>query len=323
MRVVLQVQEGDALKQAGKECEGATLFVTLEPCAHEGQTPPCAQSIINSKISRVVCPLIDPDPRVSGKGFALLKHSNIVIDLIPHAHALAQETVEGFFSRIKRGRPYLTVKLGMSLDGKIASNRGKSQWITNNASRARSHLLRARNDAILIGTNTFLYDNPTLNIRGSFTNFSNPLRIFLDQGLKIFPSALILANIQKFPSVLVCGKKLNDNHLKIWKRNNVEILQIDTDSYGLNLTKLCEALAKKGINSLLVEGGGKIVRSLLLENLIDKLIIYKSGVILGSGGVPSFAELDSATQEISDYPNLKLQSISQSDNNLETIWKPV
>ena len=311
-----------AIKQAGAKCKGATLFVTLEPCAHNGQTPPCVQSIINSKIIRVVCPLTDPDPRVSGRGFALLKQANIKVDLIPSAQGFSKEIIQGFNSRIKKSRPYVTVKLGMSLDGKIASAQGKSQWITNTASRARSHLLRAQNDAILVGTNTFLNDNPKLNVRGTLTSFSNPLRVFLDRNLKIFPSKEILDNVLKYPSIIVYGNKANDSNFCIWKRANVEILKVNDASDGINLTLLCKVLATKGINSLLVEGGGKVVKSLLLEGLIDKLIIYKSGVIIGADGIPSFAEFQEENQEISIYPKLMLESFNQHGDNLETVWKP-
>ena len=312
-----------AIKQAGENCAGATLFVTLEPCAHDGQTPPCVLNIINSKITRVVCPLADPDPRVSGRGFALLEQANIIVDLIPTVQDFSKEIIQGFYSRIKKNRPYLTVKLGMSLDGKIASGQGKSQWITNTASRARSHLLRAQNDAILVGTNTFLNDNPKLNVRGTLASFSNPLRVFLDQNLKIFPSKKILDNVLKYPSLIVCGNKVNNSNFCIWKRANVEILKINEASNGINLTQLCRALATKGINSLLVEGGGKVVKSLLLEGLIDKLIIYKSGVIIGADGIPSFAEFQEANQEISIYPKLMLESFIQHGDNLETVWKPI
>ena len=310
-----------AINQAGVECEGATLFVTLEPCAHDGQTPPCAQAIVNAKIARVVCPITDPDPRVSGRGFALLQYENIIVDLIPSVSFFADELIQGFNSVIKKGRPYVTVKLGMSLDGKIASAQGKSQWITNNAARARSHLLRVQNNAILVGTNTFVNDQPKLNVRGNLACFSSPLRIFLDQTLKIFPSKIILANVLKYPSIIACGDKINIKHLKIWERANVEILNINVINDGINLTKLCEALAKKGVNSLLVEGGGKLAKSLLLEGLIDKLIIHKSGMIIGADGVPSFPEFQKVNQEISAYPNLKLKSINQYDDNLETVWE--
>ena len=312
-----------AVKQAGNECEGATLFVTLEPCAHDGETPPCALNIIRSKIIRVVCPLTDPDPRVSGRGFALLKNANIAVDVIPSVKTCAEEIIQGFTSRIKRGRPYVTVKLGMSLDGKIASPQGKSKWITNNASRARSHLLRVQNDAILVGTNTFRNDNPELSVRGSLTGFSGPLRVFLDRTLEVFPSDIIVTNLRKYPSMIIYGNKPNYRHLNIWENENIKLIRIDSTTDGLNLNKILEALANKGINSLLIEGGGKLVKNLLRQALIDELIVHKSETVIGADGVPSFAALDQTNRDISAYPNMKLQSYAQYDGNLETIWKPI
>ena len=126
----------------------------------------------------------------------------------------------------------------------------------------------------------------------------------------------------KYPSIIVCGNKANDSNFCIWKRANVEILKVNDASDGINLTQLCKVLATKGINSLLVEGGGKVVKSLLLEGLIDKLIIYKSGVIIGADGIPSFAEFQEENQEISIYPKLMLESFNQHGDNLETVWKP-
>ena len=309
-----------AIQQAGNQCEGATLFVTLEPCSHNGQTPPCTQSIINSKIARVVCPLMDPDPRVSGRGFAQLKQANVIIDLIPSIETIAEEVIRGFSSRVKRGRPYVTVKLGTTLDGKIASANGKSQWITNSLLRARSHLLRTQNDAVLVGTNTFINDNPQLNVRGTLTDFSIPLRVFLDQNLKVFPSEIILTNMLKYPSVVVCGDKTNDKNRHIWESRNIELLRINSTISGLDLSELCEVLAIRGINSLLVEGGGKLSKSLLVENLIDELIIHQSGIIIGADGISSFADLNKADQEISAYPKLGLKYFNRYKDNLEIIW---
>ena len=311
-----------ALEQAGGECEGATLFVTLEPCSHYGRTPPCADAILKSKISRVVCPLLDPDPRVSGKGFNLIQQANIELDFIPSASAWAEEVAKGFISRITRGIPYVTVKLGMSLDGKIASKTGKSQWITNAAARNRSHLIRVQNDAIMVGTNTFMNDNPKLNVRGSLTGLASPLRVFLDKDLKIYPSKDVVENVLKYGSIIVCGEKPRLDHLKIWQRNKIEILQIKELNKKLNLKKLFELLAKRGINALLIEGGGTLVKSLLVEGLIDTLIIHTSGIVIGSDGVSSFAALQKIEQEISAFPKMTLKTINQYEDNLETIWKP-
>ena len=312
-----------ALKHAGNLSRGATMFVTLEPCSHYGKTPPCAHNIIESGIARVVCPLIDPDPRVSGSGFNKLKKADIQVDNIPIATIYAAQVARGFISRITHGRPFITVKLGISLDGKIATKSGKSQWITNKHLRNRSHLLRAKNDAILVGTNTFARDNPKLNVRGTLNNLSNPLRVFLDYRLETFPSQGVLTNISESRSLIVCGENPNLKNLKIWENSGVEILKIPSSNKTFDLRKLVELLGLRGINSLLVEGGGKIVKSLLEKNLIDELIVHRSGIIIGSDGVPSVFTFKKNSQEISELPRMVLQSVMRYYDNLETTWKPV
>ena len=314
--------ETSAILHAGKSSSGATLFVTLEPCAHVGETPACVEAIIKARIARVVCPLIDPDPRVSGAGFKKLKQANIEVDYIPVVREPAETIVRGFITRIGKGRPFVTAKLGMSIDGKIASKTGKSQWITNEISRARSHLLRVQNDAILVGTNTFLLDNPKLNVRGSLNNLSSPLRLFLDRKLKIFPSDQVLNNVLNYPSIVICGEEPNATNLKIWENANAQVIKVASSDQGIDLRKLLLILGQKGINSLLVEGGGKIIRGLIQNDLIDECIVYRSGLLIGSDGVPSIAELKNNPQEISSYPKMVLKSTNRYDDNLETIWKP-
>lgn len=315
--------ETAALNHARGSTKGATMFLTLEPCSHHGKTPPCVESIINSKIARVVCPIIDPDVRVSGRGFKRLKHAKVKVDLIPMARLWAEEAARGFLSRVTKRRPFTTVKLAMSIDGKIASHDGKSKWITNKFLRARSHLLRVQNDAILIGTNTFYMDNPSLNARGTFENLLNPLRIFLDHDLRVFPSDPIIRNLARYPSILVCGQNPDAKHLKIWQKTNVEILQINSLDKKIDLTKLFNILAKRGINSLLVEGGGKLVSSLLKAKLIDELVIHRSGFVLGSDGIPSVFKFEKISEGIDAHPRMTLKSLRQFDDNLETIWRPI
>ncbi len=313
--------ETKALIHAGSMSVGASMFVTLEPCSHFGQTPPCVESIIDSRISRVVCPLIDPDPRVSGAGFEKLQKAGIKVDFIPIASTWAKEIIRGFISRIEKGRPFITVKLGMSVDGKIASRSGKSNWITNKRSRAQSHLLRAKNDAILVGTKTFIHDNPTLNVRGTLKTLLSPLRIFLDHDLKVFPSELILKNLSNYPSIIVCGENPNKKNLKTWKNANVEILKITAVDKDLVLESLFKILGARGINSLLIEGGGKLVKSLVKSDLIDELIVYRSGVIIGSDGVPSVFKFQKISEEINAHPKMKLHSVKRYGDNVESIWR--
>lgn len=315
--------ETTAINTAITSCETATMFVTLEPCSHHGKTSPCTESIVNARIARVVCPLRDPDPRVSGTGFEKLREANIKVDMIPNAQILAEDVVRGFISRITKERPFVTVKLGMSNDGKIATKSGDSKWITNKFLRNRGHLLRVQNDAILVGTNTFLQDNPTLNVRGTLSKLSNPLRIFLDRELKVFPSPSVLEEMRRFPSLIVCGDDPNLKNLKTWGNAGIEVKKIHSSADGIDLNKLLTSLGQRGINSLLVEGGGKLVRSLLESNLIDELIIHRSGMIIGSDGVPSIFELKKNSQQITNFPKMNLKSVRQDNGNIESIWKPI
>jgi diaminohydroxyphosphoribosylaminopyrimidine deaminase/5-amino-6-(5-phosphoribosylamino)uracil reductase len=312
--------ETSAIEQAKGKCKGATLYVTLEPCSHYGATPPCVETIIKSGIRKVVCPLMDPDPRVSGAGFKNLKAANIHLDFIPIAKPWAEEVVAGFASRVTRQRPFITVKLALSLDGRIATNLGKSKWITSHLSRNRVHLLRAQNDAVLVGTGTFLHDNPKLDIRGSLENLRSPLRVFLDRKLLVFPSKSIIENLIKYPSIIAYGDGYDLNNFNIWKKTNTQLIKIPVADNKLNLKYLFRMLADRGITSLLIEGGGKLVTNLLLDNLIDKLVVYRSGLILGSNGLPSFLEILNSAQEIKDYPKFVLKTTNQYGDDIESIW---
>ena len=314
--------EQAAIKQAGKSAKEATAFVTLEPCSHFGKTSPCADKLIEAQIKRVVCPLTDPDPRVSGKGFEKLISANISVDFIPTAKPWAEDLAAGFISRILKGRPYVTAKLGVSFDGKIASKYSTSKWITNELARKNGQLLRVQNDAILVGTNTFALDKPSLNTRDAFSRFKTPLRLFLDRKLSIFPEQQVIENLAKLPSILVCGEDPNSDNLDLWQKNKIEILQVPEVANKLDMKYLLNRLADKGINRLLVEGGGEIIADLISNNLIDRLVEYESGIILGNSGVNSIGALSKTPREIEEYPNFKIKSVRQLEDNIEVVREP-
>ncbi len=311
-----------ALAQAGNNARNATVFVTLEPCAHFGVTTPCVDRLIAAGVKRVVCPLTDPDPRVSGKGFKRLKSEGILLDFIPSAKAWAEDITSGFLSRQVKNRPYVTAKLGMSLDGKIATRLGTSKWITNEMARRRAQLLRVQADAILVGTKTFSIDNPSLNTRGSFSKFRTPLRLFLDRNLSVYPSESILKNLMKLPSILICGKSPDIENFKLWESKKIEILKVPEQKNKLDMKYLLKILAGKGINSLLIEGGGELIADLVSNNLIDKLVEYRAGVILGGCGVKSIGELTRVPSEINLYPKFIIKNMTQLDDNIEITWAP-
>ena len=191
----------------------------------------------------------------------------------------------------------------MSFDGKIASKYSTSKWITNELARKNGQLLRVQNDAILVGTNTFALDKPSLNTRDAFSRFKTPLRLFHDRKLSISPEQQVIKKLGELPSNLVCGEDPNSDNLELWQKNKIEILQVPEVANKLDMKYLLNRLADKGINRLLVEGGGEIIAYLISNNLIDRLVEYESGIILGNSGVNSIGALSKTPREIKEYPN--------------------
>lgn len=247
-----------ALDAAGEMARGATAYVTLEPCAHHGRTPPCADGLAQAGITRVVSALTDPDPRVSGRGHATLRNAGIEVTEGVMA-AEAREQQAGFLSRITRGRPFVTLKLAGSFDGRIATAGGDSQWITGTAARAHVHALRAQHDAVLVGAGTARADRPRLNVRGIATP-CQPVRVILGGDIPNLPPE-------------------GPDFGPLWH------LQGDP-------TAALAELAQRGITRVFCEGGGVLASGLLLAGLVDQLIGYSAGVVIGAEGRPGIGALD-------------------------------
>src|SRR5215475_2950035 len=194
--------ETEALHRAGAAAKGATAYVTLEPCSHHGRTPPCADALIAAGIARAVVAMEDPDPRVSGAGLARLREAGIKVDL-GLGESEAGEINAGFFLRIRERRPLITLKLAMTLDGRIATRSGESRWITGEAARARAHLLRAQHDAVMVGSGTVLADDPLLNVRLPGLGRQSPLRIVLDGRMRLSLTSALVAGARETPTWLV------------------------------------------------------------------------------------------------------------------------
>jgi diaminohydroxyphosphoribosylaminopyrimidine deaminase/5-amino-6-(5-phosphoribosylamino)uracil reductase len=243
---------------AGEAARGATLYVTLEPCAHQGKTPPCVEAIIQAGIVEVVVACGDPDPRVNGKGIALLKQAGIRV-ITGIGEAEAQRLNQGFFSRIQRNRPFVTLKTATSLDGFIATATGESQWITGEAARKHGHWLRSRQDAILTGIGTILADNPQLNCRAAGLEERSPVRVVLDRNKRMPQTATML----------------HDGGKDVW---------VLTDA---TLESALQNLAERGITRLLVEAGSILSGAFLVQGLVDALYWYRAPLIIGEG-IPAF-----------------------------------
>ena len=264
--------EINALKQAGRNAQGATLYLNLEPCSHWGKTPPCVDAVIGSGIKRVVAAMQDPNPQVAGKGFAALRRAGIRVTK-GICESDAQVLNRAFTVWIRERRPYVTLKIAASLDGRIATSRGESQWITNAQSRKIGHTLRAEADAIAVGVNTVLRDRPSLGAHGAGRD---PIRI-------IFDSALRGKTLESgAPTRIVTTSRPSAAKEKRFEKNGARVLRVDRDPQGrVKLASAMRRLAEAGIAHLLVEGGGELHASFLKEHLADEIYWFAAPLIIG------------------------------------------
>lgn len=276
-----------ALEMAGEAARGATAFVTLEPCSHQGQTPPCAEALIAAGVSRVVSALEDPDPRVAGRGHAALEEAGVSVDvglLDKEAEALNK----GFLTRIKRGRPMVTVKIATSLDGRIATHTGDSQWITSGAARERAHLLRAQSDAIMIGSNTALQDNPMLTCRLPGLEGRSPLRVICDGRLRLPLTSKLCQTARDVPTLLITLEGADPLRRQAYEDCGLDVIQISEGQAGSpHVGAALQALGARGLTRVLVEGGGHLIASLMAEGLIDEVQWFRAPKVIGGDGLPA------------------------------------
>ena len=245
-----------ALTQAGDAAHGATAYVTLEPCAHHGKTPPCAEALIKAGVTRVVAALEDPDPRVSGRGFKRLSEAGIQVDtdlLDDEAEALNL----GFLLNRTIERPMVTLKLATSIDGRIATETGESRWITGPKARRKVHLMRANHDAVLIGRGTAAADNPMLDVRDLGLESSNPVRVVADGGLSLSPSSSLARSARDIPLWLCHHHGIERERRDMWQGIGAKLIEVKTTGTGeLDITHMMKKLAQNGLTRVLCEGGG-------------------------------------------------------------------
>ena len=274
-----------ALRKAGKKAKGADLYVNLEPCCHQGRTPPCTDAIIKSGVSKVYIGMKDPNKLVNGKGIRRLKAAGIKIS-VGLLKEDCEKLNEGFVKFMKTGLPFVTMKTAISLDGKIATRTGNSQWISGTESRNFVHELRNQNSAILIGTNTILKDNPQLTCRLKKMGGRHPTRIILDRENKIPLKAKVFSNSKKQRVIYVSGSKISLKRKKTLVEKNIEIINGKTNKSGFDLKHLMKHLVKKDLTSVLIEGGGEINNSALKAGIVDKIYIFISPILIGGKQAP-------------------------------------
>jgi len=279
--------EAMALDQAGDAARGATAYVTLEPCAHHGQTPPCAEALVNAGVSRVVVAITDPDARVGGKGLRILNDAGIdVVENVLRDQAWRANL--GFFKRITQNRPSFTLKLATSQDGRIPPRGavGDDKWITSPQARDRGHLLRAQHDAVLFGIGTVLDDDPTYTCRLKGMESQSPVRVLLDSRLALPDDAKLLSSLNDAPLWIVTSE--NADPVRCADLDKLGVIVIKAPDVRPDPNWVAHELAERGVNRVLIESGPAIVSSFLKADLVDEIDWFRASKVLGEQGVPAF-----------------------------------
>ena len=274
-----------ALAQAGAKAKGADLYVTLEPCCHSGRTGPCTTAVINAGIVRVIAGCRDPNPNVSGGGFEKLQAAGIAVE----SGLLGTECrrlIAPFAKHIRTGLPYVTLKAGMTIDGAVATASGESQWITGAESRLATHQLRDTHDAIMVGIGTVLADNPRLTTRLQQGGGKNPLRIVVDSTLRMPPTAALLDEAGQTLILTTAAASAVDAERLRGER--VEILCVAGEAGAVDLRDAMHQLGARGIQSILLEGGGRLHHGALHSGIVDRLCVFIAPLLLGGSGMPLF-----------------------------------
>lgn len=303
-----------ALGQAGQGARGATAYVTLEPCAHHGKTPPCAEALLAAGITRVVTAQTDPDPRVSGRGHAILRAGGITVTE-GICEARARQLQAGFLKRITQGLPFVTLKLAATLDGRIATASGESRWITGPQARRRVHLMRMVHDAVLTSSATALADDPDLTAR-DMGAAHQPLRILLDARLRVPATARLGQMANQSPVWLLHHPDAPGQ--AAWAATGVRLIAAPPEGPHLNLTETFRLLAAEGLTRILIEAGGHLAAALIRARLVDELALFQAGCLIGADGSPVLGPL--ALPALNDAPRPQLIEATTCGPDTLTRW---
>lgn len=273
-----------ALRAAGSEARGATLYCTLEPCNHHGRTPPCVEAILAAGVKRVVVGARDPNPHIPGKGLERLKAEGVQVTLLTE-HRGATELLAPWAKYITTGLPYVSLKLALSLDGRIATRTGASRWVTGEEARAKVHELRAERDAVAVGINTALADDPRLTVR--HVPGSSPVRVVFDTQLRLPPTSKLATTANDVPTWVLAGLDAPAEAEEVLRGKGVGVLRVPRASEGrVDMAAALQALAEQGIVSVLVEGGAELAGSMLATRSADELHAFLAPLLLGPRGRP-------------------------------------
>jgi diaminohydroxyphosphoribosylaminopyrimidine deaminase/5-amino-6-(5-phosphoribosylamino)uracil reductase len=278
--------ETQALAMAGPAARGSTVYVTLEPCNHTGQTPPCTEALIDAGVARVVIAGSDPDPRVSGAGIARLREAGVTVDT-GILTLEADDMQEGFLSRIKRGRPMVTLKLATTLDGRIATRGGESQWLTAPPARRAAHMLRGTHDAVLAGVGTVAADDPALTCRIPGFRRTPVVRIVVDSHLRTRPTAQLVVTARDSPTWIIHREGVPADRRAAFADAGVCLIEVPGAEVGVDLRAGLAALGTAGLTRIMVEGGAQVAAGLLRAGLVDRLAWFHAPAVMGGDGWPA------------------------------------
>ncbi|WP_211212222.1 bifunctional diaminohydroxyphosphoribosylaminopyrimidine deaminase/5-amino-6-(5-phosphoribosylamino)uracil reductase RibD [Kiloniella laminariae] len=306
--------EVGALAQAGAQARGATAYVTLEPCAHHGKTPPCADALIAAGISRCVVAVEDSDARVQGRGLSRMREAGIVVET-GLCRQEAEDLNAGFFTRVRHGRPLVTLKVATTLDGRIATKTGESKWITGEAARRAGQMLRVRNDAILVGSGTAVLDDPRLDVRLQGLEDASPLRVVMDGRLRLPLTHGLVATATKRATLLMTLEGNDPDRLQAYREAGVEVVTLPKDSQGyIDPGIALRELGNRGITRVLIEGGSHIIGSLFQADLVDRIVWFRAAKIIGGDGIS--ASVGFGLERLELAPRFHLTSVSKRGDDI-------
>ena len=308
--------ETQAIAQAGANAAGATAYVTLEPCSHHGQTPPCAQALIDAQVARVVIATEDPDPRVSGQGIAMLHAAGIAVTtgvLTDQANA----DHAGFFLQQTQGRPFVTLKLASSFDGRIATGTGESQWITGSDARRLVHAMRSTHDAVMVGGGTARKDDPSLTVRDLGVTHQ-PARIVVSRRLDLPLMGKLARSAADVPLILCHGADADPTLVRTWTDLGAQLLSCATLRGQLDAADVLRQLGRHGLTRIFCEGGGALAASLIEADMVDEIAGFTAGLVIGAEGLPAISAM--GLSHLKDAPRFQLSSTRPVGADALHIW---
>lgn len=309
--------ETEALAQAGDAARGATAYVSLEPCAHHGRTPPCAQALIDAGIARVVAPIEDSDARVAGQGFAMLRAAGIEVST-GLCVAEAEADLAGFFLKTDLGRPWVTLKLASSFDGRIATATGQSQWITGPRSRRLVHAMRARHDAVMVGAGTARADDPSLTVR-DLGIAQQPVRVVVSRRLDLPLISALARSAKDVPVWLMHGADADAERLRAWDGVGARLFSCAVSGAQLDPADILAQLGSAGLTRVFCEGGSALAASLLSADLVDELAGFTAGLAIGAEGLPAIGAL--GLDHLSEAPRYSLHDVQRVGDDVLHLWR--